>query len=269
MERLELANWRDMLAAAPAGALEAIGLSGTPFSGGLALRCRELSTRIFNRAFGFGLEAPFGAADLEQIVAHYPEDRGFAILPSPACVFADTEAWLGAHGLQADTVVACCSRTLDDPLPEPRTGLRIADVAPSEVARFAELSAAIFGDPPIWPIVTATVGRPGWRHFVALDEDRPVAVGTLSVRGPDAWLGGGGTLESHRGRGAQSALIAHRLAAARAMGATWARCDTVDEQPDQPNHSFRNVRAAGFTLQYRRTHHVHVPAAATPPAPDA
>jgi GNAT superfamily N-acetyltransferase len=265
MERVEAAVWRDELAATPPAALDALGLTGTAFSGGLAVRCRALPTLIFNRAFGFGLEAPFGAADLERIVEHYPADAACAILPGPACVFEDAGAWLDARGMRVESTVVSWWRALDDPLPESRTGLRIADVARDDAAKFGELCARIFGHEPIWPVLASVVGRPGWRHFVALDEDRPVAVGTLAVQGPAAWLGSGGTLESHRGRGAQSALIAHRLAAARAMGAAWARCDTNEDLLDRPNPSFRNVRRAGFTPLYRRARHARLADSGRPP----
>lgn len=258
MERLEVEVWRDTLAAAPERLRAAIGLDAAPFAGGLAMRCRALPTLLYNRAFGFGLEDPFGAAELERIVRHFPAGAEFTIQPSPACVFEGARAWLDARGMRSWFDWVCWSRALDAEAPDAPSDLAIAEVAPHEADAFAELCTGIFDERPLAPVLAATVGRAGWRSYVARDGGRAVATGMLFVHGRDAWLGWGATLASHRGRGAQSALVARRLRDARAMGATHARVETADDLPGQPNPSFRNMRRAGFTLLYRRPSHAHL-----------
>jgi GNAT superfamily N-acetyltransferase len=64
--------------------------------------------------------------------------------------------------------------------------------------------------------------------------------GRVSVHG---YLGWTGTDPEHRGRGAQSALIAARLARAAALGAHWC----VSETNTAADASLRNLLRAGFT----------------------
>ena len=67
-----------------------------------------------------------------------------------------------------------------------------------------------------------------------------------------AWFGLAGTLESHRRRGAQGALFAARVAAARAMGARVFTLETAPDWPEVPGESLRNARRAGFHPAYER-----------------
>lgn len=82
---------------------------------------------------------------------------------------------------------------------------------------FGRICQLCFALPPaLAPWVAALVGRPGWRTFVALDGARPVATAAFHVQGEWAWMGWSATLPSHRGEGAQLALIAEmRLQAGR------------------------------------------------------
>jgi L-amino acid N-acyltransferase YncA len=63
-----------------------------------------------------------------------------------------------------------------------------------------------------------------------------------------AWLGAAGTVASHRGRGAQGALIARRIEDARARG-----CHSfTTEIAPEPNPSAHNMERAGFHVAYSR-----------------
>jgi GNAT superfamily N-acetyltransferase len=61
-----------------------------------------------------------------------------------------------------------------------------------------------------------------------------------------------------RGRGAQSALIAARLEAARRAGCHWACVETSADTPEKPNPSTHNLRRLGFTDAYERPNWVKV-----------
>lgn len=92
------------------------------------------------------------------------------------------------------------------------------------------------------------VGAPGWLHFLAWDHDEPVASGALYADGAWGWIGVGATRESWRGRGAQSALLAARIDAARELGVRYFTTETGAE----PGPSYRNILRAGFEEAYRR-----------------
>jgi hypothetical protein len=65
-------------------------------------------------------------------------------------------------------------------------------------------------------------------------------------------LFGCATLPPARRRGAQSALIAARVAAAREAGCDWVIADTAAERPGEDNSSLHNMLRAGLSVQYVR-----------------
>ena len=73
------------------------------------------------------------------------------------------------------------------------------------------------------------------------------------------WLGIGGTLPSHRKRGAQGAIMAKRVQAAAEAGCKWVITETSDDLPDYPNPSYHNMQRTGFNLAYKRTNYVYNP----------
>ncbi|OLC53275.1 MAG: hypothetical protein AUH85_14555 [Chloroflexi bacterium 13_1_40CM_4_68_4] len=79
--------------------------------------------------------------------------------------------------------------------------------------------------------------------WLATLDDRPVGVAKLTLLGDrEAWLHGLRVHPRFRGRGVARALITHRLARAKALGARVARLDTTDD--NFPIH--RLMRQLGF-----------------------
>jgi hypothetical protein len=109
-------------------------------------------------------------------------------------------------------------------------------------------------------MLPVTVGRPGWTHYLGFDGELPVAAGAMYVIDDIAWLGFGATLESHRGRGGQSAIFHRRLADARTLGCRLAFTETGPDSDEEPNHSYRNMVRLGFQLGYHRPNWVRRPA---------
>ena len=109
----------------------------------------------------------------------------------------------------------------------------------------ADAFAVASGTPPE---LSRFVGAPGWAHFVAWAGDEPAATGALYVDGEVAWVGVGATRPEFRGRGAQGALLAARIDAGRALGATRFATETGEGR----GVSYRNILRAGFTEAYLR-----------------
>jgi hypothetical protein len=86
--------------------------------------------------------------------------------------------------------------------------------------------------------MSAIAGASGWHCFVAFDGDEPAGCGALYLDGEIAWLG--------IGRGAQSALLAARIEAARQLGVK--RLVTEAEV----GSSCRDILRAGFAEAYAR-----------------
>ena len=129
------------------------------------------------------------------------------------------------------------------PLDSVATHLTIREVGRDEVASArSRLGEAIMDG------YVESVGREGFHHYMAFDSGQPVAVAAL-VRFEDiGYLTFAGTVESFRRRGAQSALIAHRLAQARALGCTQIVSQTLTMLAD----SFANLQRAGFREIYQQ-----------------
>ena len=72
----------------------------------------------------------------------------------------------------------------------------------------------------MWGEYERSFGKDGFAHFMAFDGARPVAIGALAVFEGLGYLTAATTAESDRNRGAQSALIAARIAKARELGCT-------------------------------------------------
>ena len=93
-----------------------------------------------------------------------------------------------------------------------------------------------------------SVGREGFHHYMAFEGDRPIAVAALAVFEDLGYLTHAATEEAFRRRGAQSALIAHRVAQARAFGCTHIVSQTLTMLAD----SFANLQRAGFREIYEQ-----------------
>jgi GNAT superfamily N-acetyltransferase len=100
--------------------------------------------------------------------------------------------------------------------------------------------------------LAAIVGAPGWSCFVAWAGAEPAGSGALYVDGTNAWIGVASTLPQYRRRGAQTALLAARIDAARAAGAVSLVTETGERIPGEPDQSYRNILRAGFREAYLR-----------------
>jgi hypothetical protein len=109
------------------------------------------------------------------------------------------------------------------------------------------------------PLVSGLLGRPGWHHYAAFDGEQLVATGAVSIWNGIDMLGFGATLPSHRGRGAQGALMARRIRDGIALGCRWLTTETGEDTPGQSNPSYRNMLRTGFRLAYVRPNYIYFP----------
>jgi GNAT superfamily N-acetyltransferase len=236
---------------APPSVAETIGFRHAIVADGSCLAAPSLAGNpTFNRVNGLGLTRVVDAAVLDEIDAFYAE--------------AGVRYWVGVspharprlatllrlRGFEVDYAWAKFGRSSSDP-PAPRTGLRVEEVGADRGADLARVVGAGFGMPAA---ATALLeNAPERLHcFLALDGDEPVAAAVLHVAGSVGWLGAGATLPEHRGRGAQSALLAERIRLAGELGCTTVTTETGELVPDRPSASYRNIVRAGFRELYVR-----------------
>ena len=133
-------------------------------------------------------------------------------------------------------------RTSLDPPPF-RTELVVREATAGDLAA----AHAAVGD-MMWGEYERSFGKDGFTHFMAFDGARPVAIATLAVFEGLGYLTLATTAEGDRKRGAQSALIAARIAKARALGCTAVATETLT----MLEHSLRNLERAGFRVAYEK-----------------
>jgi hypothetical protein len=116
-------------------------------------------------------------------------------------------------------------------------------------AKGSDLAAAqnAVGD-MTWGEYERSFGKDGFSHFMAFDGARPVAIGALAVFEGLGYLNAAITAEGDRKRGAQSALIAARIAKARELGCKVLAVETLT----MLEHSLRNLERAGFRVAYEK-----------------
>ncbi len=90
------------------------------------------------------------------------------------------------------------------------------------------------------------VCRPEFDVWTALDGELTVAYGMATTSDGVTYVGGVGTAEPYRNRGAQTALIRARLQDAVRRGSQIA----VSETLSMLGSSLRNLQRAGFTIAY-------------------
>ena len=234
-ERAELEAFRDWAAAAPDGAVES-----AQHGRALALRSTAFPTRELNRIVGL-----YDVADLDALAAFY-SGNSFWVSLDPAAGLDDEFV---ARGFTADYAWQKFARGLE-PV-EARTDLRVVDA--ETPADFGQAFADGYGLPPaLADFAAAVVSRTGWHCFVAYDRRTPVGAGALFESGEAGWLGAAATVPSHRGRGAQSAILAARVERARERGLRVLITETGVARDGRPGASYRNIVKSGFEPTYVR-----------------
>lgn len=231
---------------------------------------RHLDFPLTNRVIGLGLREPASRAMVGELVARYKEaGNPFLIQLSPAAEPTDLPHWLEELGMSRGSNWLKMYRRAQEPLQPVRTDLRIERATPDQIEQIASVTGPAFGTAagPVSEFFLALteveLRSPDWRWYIGYDGDTPVSVASLRIAGEVAGLYSGATLESHRGRGGQSALFERRIREAVAAGCRWLVTETGEEQPGQVNHSYRNMLRFGFQLAYARPNYGWRP---SPPA---
>jgi GNAT superfamily N-acetyltransferase len=170
--------------------------------------------------------------------------RRFFIWLSPGPDMDAMRARLTQHGLLRARRTGYPTLWRTDPCPVHfETDLVVREVSTEEI----DAARDWLGD-TLWPEYARSAGRRGFVHYMAFDDNLPVAIAALCVFEDIGYLLAATTAESHRRRGAQQALIAKRVDRAEQMG-----CSVqVSETMYMLEHSFRNLQRAGFREAYEK-----------------
>ena len=250
VERGELEAFRALYAAAPPG----VGARTAEVGGALCLRLDEASeVTMFNRVLGLGLDRPASEEQLDAALAFLDGVHAYVAV-APDAEPPQLARWLEERRHVPDYGWTKFSRPTAEP-PQAQTELRVERVDDGEP--FAEAAVRGFGSPVVsheW--LAALPSSAGWQCFVAFDGADPAGAGALFVAGEIGWVGIGATKPEHRGKGAQSALLAARIVAAAEAGCSVVVTETGEPVEGRPSGSYRNIVRSGFEPQYVRANYV-------------
>jgi GNAT superfamily N-acetyltransferase len=254
-ELAEAASVDSRVALMPDDLRAVLGVGTGRVAGGLAIRMSTApDVGYFNRTFAIGLESPVTEGQLHEAIA-FQATAGGAVARVQIPPFAEVPAAVEAleHvGFRRAERWAKLLRPTGEPAAVV-TDLVVARVSAEEADEFGRVQSAAMDLPSgMVPWCAAQVTAEGWTGYAAYDGERMVAVACLFATGDVGQMAGAATLPEARGRGAQSALLAMRIADARDAGLRWIAAETDAASPEGPSTSLRNLYRTGFGLLYER-----------------
>lgn len=206
-----------------------------------------------SQTFGLGLFAPATAALLSRIEAFFAQRGACTMHEVSPLAGIETFALLAERGYRPVELSTVLVQPIDDAIPPPPTvpALEVRACAPDD-AWIAAWIAGWAGDPAVaaaLPSLAEVVrGNRDLVHFAVERDQAAIATASLGVHGGVALLAGASTIPPARGLGAQSLLLAARLAEARHRGCELAMMVAMPGSASQ-----RNAERRGFRVAYTRT----------------
>jgi GNAT superfamily N-acetyltransferase len=187
---------------------------------------------------------PEGLARLIEQFTAAGVTRFFAWL-SPGPDIDTVRGWLAQAGFKSHMRWTQYPTLVRESMETPsfRTDLVVREARASDLAAAHEAVGEM-----MWGEYERSFGKDGFAHFMAFDGTRPVAIAALAVFEGLGYLTLATTADKDRKRGAQSALIAARVAKARDLGCTALATETLT----MLEHSLRNLERSGFRAAYEK-----------------
>lgn len=203
------------------------------------------SSPMLNRIVGLGADLPATEETLDVALAAMGDETTCYVSLSPGARPPEVVDWLQARGLEPGWGWMSFRRGVEDP-PATSTTLRLVEVGPREADAFARVVATGYGLPDASVPWIAETPERGWACWLALDGDEPAAAAAVYIAEGAGYLGFAATLDEHRRKGAQSALLTARIRQARARGCDTVLTETGERREGLPSNSYRNILRAGF-----------------------
>lgn len=223
---------------------------GLEVGGGIAMRMPGApASPMLNRIARLGISEPATEDELDAALAAMGGTATYVAV-SPSARPSELAAWLSARGFEPGWGWMLFERGPEEP-PSTETDLELVEVGPERAEDFGRIVAAGYGLPEATvPHVAAVAALREWTCWLALDGDEPAAAAGLWAHGRAAYLGLAATLPEHRGKGAQSALIAARIRRAGELGCETIVTETGEVRDGHASNSYRNILRFGFEERY-------------------
>jgi GNAT superfamily N-acetyltransferase len=245
---IEAAASADMYAAADSS----LGLRVEHVAGATVLLAPRIPVNYFNRAIGLGGHEPATERGLDTIIDLFRTAGvvDFWLHVGPGARPDELPGWLAARGLRPPPRRSWAKflRAPAETAPRAKSDLEVRVATAADATEVGRTATTAFGMPPqLGHWFANLIGGQGWQVLVAEVDGRIAATGSVFLRDRTAWVGIGATLPDFRKLGAQTALLAARIAAAKTAGCTVVATETGESVSGEPNPSFDNIRRAGFT----------------------
>jgi ribosomal protein S18 acetylase RimI-like enzyme len=255
-ERIELAGWGEVWAAAPPDLAGRHGIEAATIGGALCTAISEQASTMLNRVVGLGLDQAATDEDLDAIEAFFAHHRQeFYVSLHRKAKPADLSARLERRGFAAAYAWMKFTRGAEPP-PEIDTELRVEVARPEHGSDFGDVVAAGYGLEPFVAAWLAELPTTSWHCYLAYDGDEPAGAAALYVHDATGYLCFAATRPEHRRKGAQGALLAARIRDAVEAGCTTLVTETGERIPMKPSDSYRNILRFGFEEAYLRPNYL-------------
>ncbi|MDH3241287.1 MAG: hypothetical protein OEO83_11545 [Alphaproteobacteria bacterium] len=216
---------------------------------------------IINRAIGLGTQTPATPETIRAVCGVYGEHGcgGFFLHAFDEDLSDEARAAIEELGLVRRRNWMKFIRDPGPPHAVP-TDLRIEEVRSADADDFARIACDSFEmSPATRPLVAGLAHDPRWHLFLSFDGETPAGTGGLFVDHGFGWLDWGATDLHFRRRGSQGAIMAARIALARAFHCKHLITETGEAVEGDPQHSYGNILRAGFREFKSRANYAPAP----------
>ena len=257
---IESAALNDFAHSASKKTIEKCGIKIFPVGGVNALITSKIDVLAFNRVVGLGIKESIDENIVDIILNKIDANKvkRFFIQIHPEVYSDQLRRLLEIHDFYHYNNWVRLVRD-NSPPHKVKTNLEIKNITKNENKSFSEIAVKAFE----WPDeledwIASSVGRKNWYHYIAFEKNIPVATAAFFHSGDYAWFDFAATLSEHRGKGAQSALLAKRIDDCRKLGVKTIIVETTEQTSKKESPSYRNVLKAGFKEAYKRPNFIFI-----------
>ena len=260
LEKIEAMAWGDIYKAATPEIARKFGIDIFKIDSAVGGIASAFDVLALNRVIGLGVDSDITDDTIEDIIEKYKVINvpRFFIQLCTEIAGVELPSRLESHGFNHCNNWVKLYRDIS-PVTGIKSDLIAKEIGPEDAMKFGKIIVDSFGWPPemtAW--IACIIGRPGWKFYMAYDNDTPVATAGMYVHDTTVWVDFAATLESHRGRGAQGLLLQRRIDDARDLGCDTVVVETAEETPEKPAPSYRNMIRHGFKLAYVRPNYIFI-----------